>query len=126
MFVHHQRPPLTSVGRVIRIRFEEPRGAGAHNPIDVTLERTQSDPFVTDAALDTLVHPLFPSFKPGPEMNPDRQLAAAPKLAVDVQLFIVGHIADVGDAKAANFGEGVSRLLESPLVRKSFWNQCRE
>ena len=46
-----------------------PGGARAHDPVDMTLERTQPNPFVSRADLDSAIGHLLPTFKTGPEVN---------------------------------------------------------
>src|SRR5687768_5994098 len=45
--VNHQWSPAATVVRIVGVRFEETRTACAHNPINVALERAESNPFVT-------------------------------------------------------------------------------
>ena len=51
-------------------------------------------------------------------MDAAGELAVGAQLAVDRELFVVGHVADVGDAVSANHRERSAGLLESALVRK--------
>ena len=84
----------------------------------MALERAEPDPFVARADANALVGHLFPAIETRAEMNAHGQFAFAMQLAVDVQLQIVRHVADVRDAELANLSERILCLLHATLARE--------
>src|SRR6185369_11742215 len=92
--------------------------ARAHDSIDVTLERAKPEPFIARADFDSVFGKLLPAIEARPKVNSHGQLVFLLQLSIDVELFVVGHIADVGHTVTPNLRERIPGLLKAPLVRE--------
>ena len=114
--VDPQTPPAASVIRIVAIGLEESGRAGSHNAVDVAFEGAQSDPFVSAAYLDAFVGEFLPSIEWVAEMDAHGEVFIRVEFAVDVELQVVGHIADAGDSEPSKLVECILGLIHPPLA----------
>ncbi len=116
--IDHEFAPATAIVGIMGVRFEEACRAVAHDAVDVAFQASQSNPRIAGADLDALVRQLAPALQRIAKMNAHRQIAGFVQLAIDLQLLVIRHVADVGDAVFSNLCQRASGLLQPPFVRK--------